>query len=157
MGEARRNKLAALNGSKINREKVHQFKTTTKPAIMMIDSQSIQVPQYKDIDEDYECFVDYMKMLDMDWEAIRDKGITAEVMIFLSTDPSKLKFQPCFTIPANQPMENGLPAIEFGIWAGVWTGIKGVLEMLEAQVKKPMRVLSASGRSNELRFTVMCE
>ena len=156
MGQARRNKLNGLRNPAAQ-DTIKQFKQSNTPSLLLINEEEFQTPQYKNIDVDYECFVEYMKMLDMDWEKIKEKGMIAEVMLCLNPDPATYRYQPCFTLPPNSVMENGMQSIEFGIWVGVWKGIKGVIEMISAQTKKPMRVITACGGGNEFRFALMCE
>jgi hypothetical protein len=144
-----------ISDSAVNRQKAADFRSSTSPSIMMVDESKIQTPQYKDLDVDYECFVEYLNMLDIDWKTVAANGLTGECMICLNTD--NLKYQKAFVLPATTTCANGEPVIEFAVLGGIWYGIKGVLDMVSKQVGKPMRVITAAAGADVLRFAIMVE
>ena len=144
-----------IKDSKINRDKVKAFKNATQTSIMMIDESSIQTPQYKDLDADYECFVEYMNMLSLDWKQVAENGLTGQCMVCLN--PDNLKYQKAFVLPPTTTCANGEPVIEFAVLGGIWLGIKGVLDMVSAQIGKPMRVITASVCKDTFYFGIMIE
>ena len=122
---------------------------------MLVDSETIQVPLYKDLDEDYECFNEVMRTLDINWKEIAANGLLGECMVCLSD--TGLRYQPAFNLPKTEKCANGEPVIEFAVIAGIWYGIKGVLDMVSKQVGKPMCVISLAAGAGSLRFAIMCE
>jgi len=157
MGEAQRKKKAGLYEHKHNRDAIKQFQQSGKPAMLMINEEDMKVPQYKDIDEDYECFVDYMQLLGFNWEDIAKHGLTCEVMLCLHMDPTKFRYQPCFTLPPTTTCENGEPVMEFAVWAGMWTGISEVLKDISNRTGAQMRLITALKHGNDFRIAIMKE
>ena len=103
---------------------------------------------FQDINIGYEQVAQNLKKIGLDWEMVRDHGIECKVMIG-SREP-----QLAFELPASPTMANGEATIAFGIYAGIFDGLKQTMAHINSGPGKKRKIQSMAHGQNSLLIHV---
>ena len=112
---------------------------------------------YIDFSDDnigYEQLAQALDTLDVDWTYYRDNGCQGLCSV-VEDENTEQKPQLAFEFPASQVMENGEPTIKFGVYAGIYEGMKKTLFSIRDQLKSnTMEVLTLAISGGNILFVI---
>ena len=99
---------------------------------------------FEDDDVGYEQVANALKTIGFDWKKASTLGYAANVCVVVGDKLTKPQL--CFDLEPNQPMLNGQPPIAFGVYAGVYDGIKQTVQQIRAM----------SGHEDDTMISCLC-